>query len=105
MEKRQASHDPKSGVQIGFVTGGVSDRKRASRRVLSLGDRLQSAILVSILRISSLIDYRTKGKRIAVGPVGAPRGTQPNKSWQKRHKFSRTRLYCLCRRGCREGAE
>src|SRR5262249_53996707 len=63
--------DPKSGVQIGFVTGGVSDAKHAPD-VLSLGTVYNQPFWIfysgneQLDRLSQL-----KGKRIAVGPVGS----------------------------------
>jgi hypothetical protein len=63
--------DPKSGVQIGFVTGGVSDAKHAPD-ILSLGTVYNQPFWIfyssneQLDRLSQL-----KGKRIAVGPVGS----------------------------------
>src|SRR5262245_35713436 len=62
--------DPNSGVQIGFVTGGVSDGKRAPD-VLSLGTVYNQPFWIfytneQLERLSQL-----KGKRIAVGPEGS----------------------------------
>ena len=63
--------DSKSGVQIAFVTGGVSDAKRAPN-VLSLGTVYNQPFWIfyssnePLDRLSQL-----KGKRIAVGPVGS----------------------------------
>jgi len=63
--------DPKSGVQVGFVTGGVSDGKRAPD-VLSLGTVYNQPFWIfyasneQLDRLSQL-----KGKRIAVGPEGS----------------------------------
>jgi TRAP-type uncharacterized transport system substrate-binding protein len=63
--------DPKSGVQIAFTTGGVSDAKRAPD-VLSLGTVYNQPFWIfysskePLDRLSQL-----KGKRIAVGPVGS----------------------------------
>jgi TRAP-type uncharacterized transport system substrate-binding protein len=63
--------DPKSGVQIGFVTSGVSDAKHAPD-VLSLGTVYNEPFWIfyssneQLDRLSQL-----KGKRIAVGPVGS----------------------------------
>lgn len=63
--------DPKSGVQIGFVTGGVSDGKSAPD-VLSLGTVYNQPFWIfyisneQIDRLSQL-----KSKRIAVGPGGS----------------------------------
>ena len=63
--------DPKSGVQIAFVTGGVSDGKHAPG-ILSLGTVYNQPYWIfyssteSLDRLSQL-----KGKRIAVGPEGS----------------------------------
>ena len=63
--------DPKSGVQIAFTTGGVSDAKRAPD-VLSLGTVYNQPFWIfysskePLERLAQL-----KGKRIAVGPVGS----------------------------------
>ena len=62
--------DPKSGIQIAFVAGGVSDGKHAPG-LLSLGTVYNSPYWIfyssnePLERISQLV-----GKRIAVGPVG-----------------------------------
>src|SRR5215510_3104825 len=84
VENVKLLQDPKSGVQIGFVTGGVSDAKQAPD-VLSLGTVYNQPFWIfysgneQLDRLSQL-----KGKRIAVGPVGsATRHCQPN-SWQGR---------------------
>jgi NMT1-like family len=71
VEKVKLLQDPKSGVQIGFVTGGVSDAKHAPD-VLSLGTVYNQPFWIfyssneQLDRLSQL-----KGKRIAVGPVGS----------------------------------
>ena len=71
LENVQLLQDPKSGVQIGFVTGGVSDGKRAPD-VLSLGTVYNQPFWIfytsneQLDRLSQL-----KGKRIAVGPEGS----------------------------------
>ena len=63
--------DPKSDVQIAFVTGGVSDGKHAPG-ILSLGTVYNQPYWIfyssteSLDRLSQL-----KGKRIAVGPEGS----------------------------------
>ena len=63
--------DPKSGVQITFVTGGVSDGKHAPG-ILSLGTVYNQPYWIfysstePLDRLSQL-----KGKRIAVGPEGS----------------------------------
>src|SRR5450759_373192 len=74
VENVKLLQDPKSGVQIAFVTGGVSDRKHAPG-ILSLGTVYNQPFWIFYSsnepfdRLSQL-----KGKRIAVGPVGS--GTQ-----------------------------
>ena len=71
VENVKLLQDPKSGVQIGFVTGGVSDGKRAPD-VLSLGTVYNQPFWIfyssneQLDRLSQL-----KGKRIAVGPEGS----------------------------------
>ena len=63
--------NPNSGVQIGLVFGGVSDRERAPG-VLSLGNVYTNPFWIfyssneRFERLSQL-----KGKRIAVGPIGS----------------------------------
>jgi hypothetical protein len=63
--------DPKSGIQITFVTGGVSDGKHAPG-ILSLGTVYNQPYWIfysstePLDRLSQL-----KGKRIAVGPEGS----------------------------------
>src|SRR4030095_1153952 len=70
-ENLKLLQDPKSGVQIGFVTGGVSDAEHAPD-VLSLGTVYNQPFWIfyssneQLDRLSQL-----KGKRIAVGPVGS----------------------------------
>ena len=69
-ENRELLLDPKSGVEIGFVIGGVSNGKHAPG-LLSLGAVYNTPFWLfysssePIDRLSQL-----KGKRIAVGPVG-----------------------------------
>lgn len=71
VENVKLLQDPKSGVQIAFTTGGVSDAKRAPD-VLSLGTVYNQPFWIfysssePFNRLSQL-----KGKRIAVGPVGS----------------------------------
>jgi TRAP-type uncharacterized transport system substrate-binding protein len=70
-ENLKLLQDPKSGVQIGFVIGGLSDGKQAPG-LLSLG---------TIYNVPYWLFYSSKepfdrlsqfeGKRIAVGPVGS----------------------------------
>src|SRR5262245_12746710 len=71
LENVKLLQDPKSGVQVGFVTGGVADGKRAPD-VLSLGTVYNQPFWIfysatePLDRLSQL-----KGKRIAVGPEGS----------------------------------
>jgi hypothetical protein len=71
VENVKLLQDPNSGVQIGFVTGGVSNAKQAPD-VLSLGTVYNQPFWIfytskeQLDRLSQL-----KGKRIAVGPVGS----------------------------------
>jgi len=71
VENVRLLQDAKSGVQIAFVTGGISDEKRAPG-LLSLGTVYNQPYWIfysspePINRLSQL-----KGKRIAVGPVGS----------------------------------
>ena len=71
VENLKLLQDPKSGVQIGFVTGGVSDAEHAPD-VLSLGTVYNQPFWIfyssneQLDRLSQL-----KSKRIAVGPVGS----------------------------------
>jgi TRAP-type uncharacterized transport system substrate-binding protein len=63
--------DPKSGVQIAFTTGGVSDAKRAPD-VLSLGTVYNQPFWIFYSSKEPLDRLaQLKGKRIAVGPVGS----------------------------------
>jgi TRAP-type uncharacterized transport system substrate-binding protein len=63
--------DPKSGVQIGFVTGGVSDGKHAPG-ILSLGTTYNQPFWIFYTSTESLDRLsQLKGKRIAVGPQGS----------------------------------
>ena len=81
VENVKLLQDPKSGIQIAFVLGGVSDGKHAPG-LLSLGTVYNNPYWIfyssneSFERLSQLI-----GKRIAVGPVGS--GTRAN-PWQGR---------------------
>jgi TRAP transporter TAXI family solute receptor len=71
VENVKLLQDPKSGAQIGFVTGGVSDRKRAPD-VLSLGTVYNQPFWIfysSNKQLDRLSQF--KGKRIAVGPEGS----------------------------------
>jgi TRAP-type uncharacterized transport system substrate-binding protein len=63
--------DPKSGVQMTFVTGGVSDGKH-SPGVLSLGTVYNQPYWI-FYSSTELLDRlsQLKGKRIAVGPEGS----------------------------------
>src|SRR5262245_35406391 len=71
VENVKLLQDPKSSVQIAFVTSGVSDAKHAPE-VLSLGTVYSQPIWIfysskePLDRLSQL-----KGKRIAVGPAGS----------------------------------
>jgi TRAP transporter TAXI family solute receptor len=71
VENVKLLQDPKSGVQIAFVLGGVSDGKHAPG-LLSLGTVYNNPYWIFYSsnepfdRLSQL-----KGKRIAVGPVGS----------------------------------
>jgi TRAP-type uncharacterized transport system substrate-binding protein len=71
--------DPKSGIQIAFVTGGVSEGKPAPG-VLSLGTVYNQPYWIfyssteTLDRLSQL-----KGKRIAAGPAGSGPDAQPNR--------------------------
>jgi TRAP-type uncharacterized transport system substrate-binding protein len=71
LENLKLLNDPDSGVDIAFVTGGVSDAEH-SPNVLSLGtiDYLPIWVFYTFAepfdRLSQL-----KGKRVAVGPVGS----------------------------------
>jgi len=71
VENVKLLQDPKSGVQIAFTTGGISDAKRTPE-VLSLGTVYNQPFWIfysssePFNRLSQL-----KGKRIAVGPVGS----------------------------------
>ena len=66
--------DRKSGVQIAFMQGGVSNSEQAPE-VLSLG-RINYQLFWVFYRGTETLDslVQLKGKRIAVGPVGS--GTQ-----------------------------
>lgn len=105
VENVKLLQDPKSGVQIGFVTGGVSDAKHAPD-VLSLGTVYNQPFWIfyssngQLDRLSQL-----KGKRIAVGPVGSATRYTAEQSRQGRHKFRERDALAVCRVGCRQGAE
>jgi TRAP-type uncharacterized transport system substrate-binding protein len=71
VENVKLLQDPNSGVQIGFVTGGVSDAKRAPD-VLSLGTAYNQPFWIFYSSNQQLDQLsQLKGKRIAVGPVGS----------------------------------
>ena len=72
MENVKLLQDPKSDVQIAFVTGGVSDAKHAPGDSF-VRNRLQPTIIgYFIPLLSRLIACRSsKAKRIAVGPEGS----------------------------------
>jgi TRAP-type uncharacterized transport system substrate-binding protein len=71
VENVKLLQDPKSGVQIAFVTGGISDERHAPG-LLSLGTVYNQPFWIfhpsnePLERLSQL-----KGKRIAVGPEGS----------------------------------
>src|SRR5262249_18045525 len=71
VENVKLLQDPKSGVQIAFVTGGISDERHAPE-LLSLGTVYNQPFWIfhssnePLERLSQL-----KGKRIAVGPEGS----------------------------------
>jgi len=71
VENVELLQDPKSGVQIAFVLGGVSDEKHAPG-LLSLGTVYNNPFWIfnsSDQRFERL--SQLKGKRIAVGPIGS----------------------------------
>jgi TRAP-type uncharacterized transport system substrate-binding protein len=71
VENVKLLQDPNSGVQIGFVTGGVSDAERAPD-VLSLGTAYNQPFWIFYSANQQLDQLsQLKGKRIAVGPVGS----------------------------------
>jgi TRAP-type uncharacterized transport system substrate-binding protein len=71
VENVKLLQDPKSGVQIAFVTGGVSDAKHAPD-VLSLGTVYSQPFWIFYSSNEPLDRLaQLKGKRIAVGPVGS----------------------------------
>jgi TRAP-type uncharacterized transport system substrate-binding protein len=63
--------DPKSGVQVAFVVGGVSNSQQAPG-LLSLG-RVNYQVFWIFYRGTETLDHlvQLKGKRIGVGPEGA----------------------------------
>ena len=66
--------NPKSGVDIGFVTGGVSDASQAPD-LLSLGTIFLQPFWIFYVSDEHYTSFeQLKGKRIAVGPQGS--GTQ-----------------------------
>jgi TRAP-type uncharacterized transport system substrate-binding protein len=71
VENVKLLQDPKSGVQIAFVTGGVSDAKHAPD-VLSLGTVYSQPFWIFYSSNEPLDRLaQLKSKRIAVGPVGS----------------------------------
>jgi TRAP-type uncharacterized transport system substrate-binding protein len=71
VENLKLLQDPNSGVQIAFVTGGLSDAKHAPG-VLSLGTVYDQPFWIfysASLHLDQLAQL--KGKRIAVGPTGS----------------------------------
>jgi TRAP-type uncharacterized transport system substrate-binding protein len=71
VENLELLQDPNSGIQIAFVTGGVSDGNH-SPGLLSLGTIYNIPYWVFYASIEPLDRLsQLKGKRIAVGPVGS----------------------------------
>lgn len=71
VENLKLLKDPNSGVQIAFVTGGISDAKH-SPGVLSLGTVYDQPFWIFYSSDEELVQLsQLKGKRIAVGPVGS----------------------------------
>jgi len=74
VENVKLLQDPNSGVDIAFVTGGVSDSMR-SPDILSLGTVYLQPYWIFYVADETFADLaQLKGRRIAVGPVGS--GTQ-----------------------------
>jgi TRAP-type uncharacterized transport system substrate-binding protein len=71
LENLQLLQDPKSGVEIGFVTGGISDGSQAPE-LLSTG-LIYNVPFWIFYPSSTTLDGlpQLKGKRIAVGPEGS----------------------------------
>ena len=71
LENFQLLQDPKSGVEIGFVTGGISDGREAPE-LLSTG-LIYNVPFWIFYPSSTTLDGlpQLKGKRIAVGPEGS----------------------------------
>src|SRR5262249_23122201 len=71
LENVNLLQDPKSGVQIAFAYGGISDGERTPG-VLSLGTVYNNPFWI-FYSSDELLDRlsQLKGKRIAVGPVGS----------------------------------
>jgi TRAP transporter TAXI family solute receptor len=71
VENLQLLNDPKSGVQVGIVQGGVGDSKK-SPDLLSLGRVTYQFFWIFYRGTGTLDDVRQlKGKRIALGLVGS----------------------------------
>jgi TRAP-type uncharacterized transport system substrate-binding protein len=71
VENLKLLQDPNAGVQIAFVTGGLSDAKHAPG-VLSLGTVYDQPFWIFYSAIQQLDQLsQLKGKRIAVGPIGS----------------------------------
>jgi TRAP-type uncharacterized transport system substrate-binding protein len=71
VENLKLLQDPHAGVQIAFVTGGLSDAKHAPG-VLSLGTVYDQPFWIFYPANQQLDQLsQLKGKRIAVGPVGS----------------------------------
>src|SRR5271169_4889471 len=71
VENLRLLQDKKSGVQVAFVQGGISNGKREPG-VLSLG-RINYQIFWLFYRATDTFEHlaQLKGKRVAVGPVGS----------------------------------
>ena len=71
VENLKLLQDPGAGVQIAFVTGGLSDAKHAPG-VLSLGTVYDQPFWIFYSANQQLDQLsQLKGKRIAVGPIGS----------------------------------
>jgi TRAP-type uncharacterized transport system substrate-binding protein len=70
-ENLKLLNDPASGIQIGFMQGGISDSKQ-SPDLLSLG-RIDYQLFWLFHRATETLDDLTqlKGKRIALGSIGS----------------------------------
>ena len=71
VENLKLLRDPKSGVQLGFVEGGVAD-EADSPQLVSLGTLgYEPMWFFSRKLVSDRVLYALKGKRVAVGPEGS----------------------------------